>query len=167
MSPEVISIVSAMLTTLIVILLLALPISVLYIVCQWHLFVKAGEPGWKCLVPIFNSYTAYGLFWNTGWFIASLVIAAISIVISNGISSSDAVTTVMSAVTSIFSLILNIIYYVKLARSFGRSGKFAAGLIFLPIVFMPMLAFGPDKYIGPGGVAPEIPELPENTEDSQ
>lgn len=92
MSPEAISIVSAMFTTLIIILLLALPISVLYIVCQWHLFVKAGEPGWKCLVPIFNFYTAYNLFWNTGWFIASLVIAAISFVISNGISSSDDIT---------------------------------------------------------------------------
>jgi hypothetical protein len=37
---------------------------------------------------------------------------------------------------------------IDIARNFGRSGWFAAGLIFLPIIFFPILAFGDSVYTG-------------------
>ena len=37
---------------------------------------------------------------------------------------------------------------IRLAKAFGKGGGFAAGLIFLPYVFMPLLAFGKGTYQG-------------------
>ena len=51
----------------------------------------------------------------------------------------------------IANLVVLIMLYVKMARSFGKSGGFAVGLIFLSIIFIPILAFGSDDYIGPDG----------------
>ena len=33
---------------------------VLAIIASWRIFTKAGEPGWKCIVPFYNSYTMLG-----------------------------------------------------------------------------------------------------------
>jgi hypothetical protein len=38
--------------------------------------------------------------------------------------------------------------YVLLAESFRKSKKFALGLLFLPFIFFPILAFSKDEYIG-------------------
>jgi hypothetical protein len=38
---------------------------------------------------------------------------------------------------------------VDLAKSFGKSGGYAVGLIFLSFIFIPMLGFGSAKYVGP------------------
>ena len=46
----------------------------------------------------------------------------------------------------IFPLICN----VKLAKAFGKGTGFGIGIIFLPIIFYPILAFSKDsEYIGP------------------
>jgi hypothetical protein len=39
-----------------------------------------------------------------------------------------------------------IIVTIAFAAKFGKSGGFAAGLIILPFVFYPLLAFGDDRY---------------------
>jgi hypothetical protein len=36
---------------------LYLAILVVAIVAMWRIFVKAGEPGWASIVPIYNAYT--------------------------------------------------------------------------------------------------------------
>lgn len=41
-----------------------------------------------------------------------------------------------------------IISVIDLAKAFGKSGGFAAGLIFLSVIFYPMLAFGSARYQG-------------------
>ena len=41
-----------------------------------------------------------------------------------------------------------IIAYVRLAHAFGKSSGFAAGLIFLNIIFMAILAFDNSSYTG-------------------
>lgn len=38
--------------------------------------------------------------------------------------------------------------YILLAASFRKDKKFALGLLFLPFIFFPILAFGKDEYIG-------------------
>jgi hypothetical protein len=30
----------------------------------WKMFKKAGEPGWKSIVPIYDTYTAYKMTWK-------------------------------------------------------------------------------------------------------
>lgn len=47
------------------------------------------------------------------------------------------------------NLIFAIFTMIKLAKVFGKKGGFACGLIFLSIVFLPILAFGKAEYTGP------------------
>lgn len=55
----------------------AMLISVLQIIVWWRLFEKAGEPGWKSIIPFYNLWTIFKIansYGSTiGWFIASLI----------------------------------------------------------------------------------------------
>ncbi|NZA37286.1 DUF5684 domain-containing protein [Eubacterium callanderi] len=55
-------------TTGMVGLLLALAWYVFILVAGWKLFEKAGEPGWKSLIPIYGSYILYKISWKTSMF---------------------------------------------------------------------------------------------------
>ena len=39
-----------------VICLIAIAVAVLTLVANWKVYKKAGRPGWKCLIPIYNVY---------------------------------------------------------------------------------------------------------------
>ena len=56
-------------------LIMAVGVIALMIAAQWRLFTKAGEPGWKSIVPIYGAYTLYKLVWTPGAF---AVFAALS-----------------------------------------------------------------------------------------
>ena len=38
---------------------------ILQAVAYWKIFEKAGEPGWKAIIPFYNTYTQYKFTWNT------------------------------------------------------------------------------------------------------
>lgn len=97
---------------------------VFYIFVMWKIFVKAGEPGWASIVPFYNTYVLFKITWGNGWLFLLSLIPFVNIVIL-------------------------IITYVKLAQAFGKGGGFAAGLIFLSFIFLPILAFDSSDYIGP------------------
>ena len=99
-------------------------VLVFSIVCMWKIFTKAGEAGWKTLIPFYNMYTEFKIAWGNGWLFLLMLIPVVNFVIA-------------------------IIFEVKLAQAFGKGGGFAVGLIFLPIIFLPILAFGSAQYIGP------------------
>jgi hypothetical protein len=99
-------------------------VLVFSIVCMWKIFTKAGEAGWKTLIPFYNYFIEFKIAWGNGWLFLLLLVPFVNIVIA-------------------------IIYDVKLAKAFGKGGGFAVGLIFLPIIFLPILAFGSAQYIGP------------------
>ncbi len=44
------------------------------IVSYWKLFNKAGERGWKCLIPFYNDYVRYKITWKPAVFWAILVL---------------------------------------------------------------------------------------------
>lgn len=94
------------------------------VVCNWKLFTKAGIAGWKALIPYYNSYLLHEMSWGKGWMFLCLFIP-------------------------LAGWVFGIIHNVKLAKAFGQSGAFAAGLVLVPIVFLPILAFGNSTYIGP------------------
>ena len=36
----------------------------LTILANWLMFMKAGEAGWKSIIPVYNTYTAYKIAWT-------------------------------------------------------------------------------------------------------
>ena len=101
-----------------------LAVIVFYVFVMWKIFVKAGEPGWASIVPFYNTYVLFKITWGNGWLFLLSLIPFVNVVIF-------------------------IITYVKLAQAFGKGGGFAAGLILLSFIFLPILAFDSSDYIGP------------------
>ena len=104
--------------------LIALAVGVLMIAAMWKIFVKAGQPGWACIIPIYNAYIMLLIAGKPGWWVILYLIPVVSFIIS-------------------------IIVSFAIAERFGQSGGFAIGLILLPMVFMPILGFGSAKYTAP------------------
>ena len=53
------------------ILILVIGWYILQVVAYWQIFEKAGEPGWKAIIPCYNTYTQYKFTWNANiyWFV--------------------------------------------------------------------------------------------------
>lgn len=94
------------------------------LVAVWKIFNKAGEPGWKALIPFYNLYTEYKIFWGKGWMFLLTLIPVVNVVVS-------------------------IMLMHKMSKSFGHGVGFTLGLIFLPYVFFLILGFNGDEYQGP------------------
>lgn len=85
------------------------------IISMWVLFQKAGEPGWASIVPIYNCLVMLKII-NKPWYWVLLMIIPY-----------------LGVVWGIWSLNL----FVK---AFGKNEGFTIGCIFLPFIFLPMLA---------------------------
>ncbi len=190
------------------------------VVSLWMLFQKAGDKGWKAIIPFYNSYTAYKLFWKKAMFWVTLVIALAASVINVGVmvrhsadmngfvsavaddvgmseedlingnfnmteeelnqaaenytqrlgadlesgadtraanalkalianfSALDGVLLILAGILMLIAVIISIVYYSKLSKSFGHGVGFTLGLIFLNPIFMLILAFGKSEYVG-------------------
>lgn len=141
---------------LVVLVLIVIAIAVLIIVSLWKIFVKAGEAGWKAIIPYYNSFIQFKLFWNTTIF---WVYLAVSLVYSftNGKSGFLGVVGVL---TGLATLVLTVMLCYYMAKSFGKGVGFTVGLCLLPVVFFPILAFGDAQYIGNGSQSGNGPVNP-------
>jgi ABC-type sulfate transport system permease subunit len=111
----------------VVVVLVALPLMLL-VVPTWRIYVKAGEPGWASIVPLFSQYTLCSVVGRPVWWLIFLLIPYVNFV---------------------FWLIVA----MDLARVFSRSKAFGIGLWLLPFVFLPILGYGSAEYTAPTGVS--------------
>jgi len=104
---------------------ISLLFSAFYLFCMWKMFVKAGEPGWAAIVPIYNLYTMLKIGGKPGWWIILYFVPFVNIFIA---------FMMLSAFLS----------------AFGRRGAGPVLLmIFFGIFYMPYLAFsGSVQYVG-------------------
>ena len=97
-------------------LIIPLAISILLLVSMWKIYTKAGKPGWASIVPFYNAYVMCEIAGKEGWYMLLYLIPVVNIYVSFVINDG-------------------------LAKRFGKSTGFAIGLMFLPIIFFPILAF--------------------------
>lgn len=118
--------------------IISLVLCVFVLVCMWIIFRKANKPGWAAIVPFYNLYVMFEITWGSGWRFLLMLIP-------------------------IYNIILSIQTQIRLAKAFGKGGGFAAGLIFLPYIFIPILAFSGASYQGvPVKSASYQPNQPNN-----
>lgn len=104
-----------------------LAICVVGIIAMWKMFTKAGEAGWKSIVPILNIYTLFKISWAN---------------VSAGLMT---LLCFVPFVNCVIVLILN----WKTCKAFGKGvGFFIADLFFSPITDC-IIAFGSAQYEGP------------------
>ena len=125
--------------------LVSVALYVLQIIGWWKIYTKAGEAGWKSLIPFYNFYILYKICWETKYFWYTLAAALLSGILS-GIGGT--VCTLLSGLLSIAILVLTIMQNYKLAKAFGHGGGYTVGLIFIPWLFVLLLGFGSSEYQG-------------------
>ncbi|MGC4038865.1 MAG: DUF5684 domain-containing protein [Chitinophagaceae bacterium] len=111
------------LTTLI---LFCLALGLIVIVSQWKVFTKAGQPGWACIVPIYNIYIMTKIAGKPGWWVLMYFIPFVNFIFAIWLTN-------------------------MISKSFGKDEGFTVGLILLGIIFWPILGFGSATYQGPFG----------------
>ena len=89
----------------------------------WKVFVKAGKPGWGCLVPIYSIILILEMAGKPMWWIVLLLIPLVGLIVM---------------------LLVNI----EIAKKFGQSTGFGVRLALLPFIFYPMLGVGSARYQG-------------------
>lgn len=102
-------------------MVLWLAILILMIAAMWKVFEKAGKPGWAAIVPIYNLIVLCEIAGKPAWWVVLLLIPFVNIV-------------------------AGIIVVIALAKNFGKGAGFGIGLLLLPMVFYPMLAWGDARY---------------------
>ncbi len=105
------------------VVILGLGVWVFIIASLWKVFTKAGQPGWACLIPIYNIFIMCKIAGKPGWWLLLMLIPLVNFIIA-------------------------IILCIAIAERFGKGAGFGVGLALLGVVFFPILAFGDAKYLG-------------------
>ena len=121
---------------------------ILQIIANWNIFTKAGEAGWKSLIPIYGDYVSYKIAWQTSYFWLSFILGIVASYVSSANLNESIFLTVIATLLRIVIAVINIMYCVKLSRAFGHGIGFAIGLILLQPIFLLILGFGSDQYYG-------------------
>lgn len=125
------------------VLTFAFVIYVLMVIAWWKIFIKAGEAGWKSLIPIYNVYIYCKIVKVNFWIYCLLVPFVVGLLA--GLIFKDNQNT-QSIITSVYSIGLEIYLAIMLGRAFKKGPGFIVGLILLPNIFQLILAFGSSKY---------------------
>ena len=112
--------------------LLAFAFGLIMLVSFWKIFTKAGKPGWAALIPVYNAVILAQIAKQPWWYGLLLSCSLLAYLPHWGI------------VFSLISCVFYVIIMYQLSLAFGQKIGFAIGLILLPIVFFPILAFNKD-----------------------
>src|SRR3954466_11212555 len=99
---------------------------VLSIAGLWCVFAKAGEDGWKAIIPIWNMIVLLRIVGRPLWWLVLLLIPLVNIIVW-------------------------IVVAHDLSKSFARGVGTTIGLVLLSPIFTMILGFGSAEYHGPAG----------------
>jgi len=94
------------------------------IIGMWKVFVKAGQPGWAAIIPIYNVYIMTKIAGKPGWW------------------------TILACIPYI-GLIWQIWLYNMISKSFGKDEAMTVAMVFA--IGWLILGFGSARYKGPYG----------------
>lgn len=106
----------------------SLLMSLFMLVCFCKLVSKAGEPWWSILIPFYGNYVLCKIAFGNGWLFLAFLLSFVPVI------------------GQLCMIVLLCYQFYKLSDVFGHGVGFALGLMFLNIIFLPMLAFGSSRY---------------------
>ena len=148
-------------STFSIVMFSALAFYILLIIACWKIFEKAGEKGWKSLIPFYNIYIMYKIVDMKNWFWAVLAVTIVGSIImgidgtSSIMTGADAqsvnigahpLTIIVMLVELVVGVWASILYAWRTSKVFGHDIGYCLGLLFLPQIFQLILGFGKSKY---------------------
>lgn len=106
-------------------IILYVAIILLIIISMWIVIRKAGRPGVSIIIPIWNVIELVRISGKPLWWV--ILILLIPIV----------------------NIVMLIIVFNGISHAFGKGAGFTVGMIFLPFIFFPILAFSDASYTAP------------------
>ena len=107
----------------IIAMVISLAVSVVTVIALWKLFVKAGEPGWASIIPVYNCCCLAQIGLGNKW------LGLLSLIPGAG---------------GIFMMVV----WFLVAKNFGKGTGFSiCTVLFTPICLM-IMAFGSSEYVG-------------------
>lgn len=127
-----------------------LVILVLTIIAMWRIFTKAGEKGWKSIIPIYSSFILFRIAGRNFWKYLGIVV--LSNLFSSFAQSTTGVVSTILIVLACASAIWGIVEFIRflhgLSKNFGHGAGFTVGLFFLNTIFLLVLGLGSSQYKG-------------------
>lgn len=98
-------------------------LAALMIISRWRIFKKAWLPGWGAIIPLYNIYLTFKLGGRSGRNVLWILIPPVFVIL----------------------LLINIF---NITKKFWKHWTYGLGIIFLKIIFIPILAFDDSTYLG-------------------
>lgn len=124
------------------ILVFSFVIAIIIIVALCKIFQKANEPGWKAIIPFYNTYTLYKIAWERKYFWINFTLAIFSFLIYFLLPQ----IAFINGIFYLISFVIVVLLYNKLSHCFYHEAGFTIGLVVLPCIFLLILAFSNDEY---------------------
>jgi hypothetical protein len=104
-------------------------IALIMVVSMWTVYVKAGEPGWAVLIPVYNLVVLARIGGRPEWMGLACFLSPL-----------------IPFIGGLINLYLMVYITIGVAETFGKGILFALGLFFLPFIFYPILALTGDTF---------------------
>lgn len=103
-----------------IVLVMLLFLCIIPTIAYWKIYSDNGESGWASIVPIYNIIVLYRIVGLKEWYV---------------------LLTFIPYLGAILSTIISIYASYLLAQKYNKGVLFAIGIMFLPFMFLPILAF--------------------------
>lgn len=100
-------------------------ILLLMIISMWIVVNKAGRPGVSQIIPIWNIIELVRISGKPLWWVILILLIPIA------------------------NIVMLIMVFHGISQAFGKGAGFTVGMIFLPFIFFPILAFSDASYSAP------------------
>lgn len=129
-------------------------------ILRWNMFIKAGEPGWKSLIPVYSDYIEWKIAGFGKEFIQLLLIGIGLIVLTLLFALLGAFGMIVNFIFWIVYMVLAVIVTIRkcicLAHCFGKDDTFGlVGLLIFSTIGTLILSWGNCTYTAPEAAVDE------------
>ena len=141
--------IAGMMMFIVVIIIISLVIETLKLIGTWKMLTKAGESGWKSLIPFYNQWTLCKVAGISPYWVLEMIIVSMLNAVLNGILGSPVISGILSLIVYANTIYFWVILSISLAKSFGKDTGFGVATFFFSFITYPMMGMGSATYVGP------------------
>lgn len=141
--------IAGILMFMVVIIIISLVIAILKLIGTWKMLTKAGESGWKSLIPFYNQWTLCKVAGISPYWVLEIIVVSMINTVLNGILGSNVISGILSLIVYANTIYFWVILSISLAKSFGKDTGFGVATVFFSFITYPMMGMGSATYAGP------------------